>query len=75
MASEGQKQYETLVMDCYRKKLVSHDDIKRAHDVSIESLGKTKEAILVGLTSQYDLDLFREAQAKACEDEVRCEMK
>ena len=73
MASEEQKQYEALVMDGQRRKLTTSNNTAVAHqtqDPSCESLAKVKEAILVGLTSQYDLDLFREAQVKACEVEV-----
>ena len=31
---------------------------------------KSRELLLKEITSQYDLDLFREAQAKACEQIV-----
>ena len=74
MASEEQKQYEALVMDGQRRKLTTSNNnnavAQQSQDPSCESLAKVKEAILVGLTSQYDLDLFREAQVKACEVEV-----
>ena len=74
MASEEQKQYEALVMDGQRRKLTTSNNTAVAQQSqdssSCESLAKVKEAILVGLTSQYDLDLFREAQVKACEVEV-----
>ena len=74
MASEEQKQYEALVMDGQRRKLTTSNNTAVAQQIqdssSCESLAKVKEAILVGLTSQYDLDLFREAQVKACEVEV-----
>ena len=75
MASEEQKQYEALVMDGQRRKLTTSNNTNAvAQQIqdpsSCESLAKVKEAILVGLTSQYDLDLFREAQVKACEVEV-----
>lgn len=35
-----------------------------------EAHGKHREPFLDGISSSYDLNLFREAQSKACEDKV-----
>ena len=35
-----------------------------------EAHGKNREPMLDGISSDYDMKLFREAQARACEDKV-----
>ncbi|KAK2156819.1 hypothetical protein LSH36_204g04022 [Paralvinella palmiformis] len=44
------------------------DSVKKRHLSHSEENGTSREPLLDGLTSEYDLKLFREAQAKASED-------
>ena len=43
------------------------DDIREQHKKHQETYEKAREPLMNGLASHYDLKLFREAQARACE--------
>lgn len=43
------------------------EDLKADHRKHQETHGRTREPLLKGLASDFDLKMFREAQAKACE--------
>ena len=46
------------------------EEIREQHKIHKEKYEKAREPLLNGLASNYDLKLFREAQAKACEKAV-----
>lgn len=46
------------------------EDLRKQHNDHSDKYEKTREPMLIGLASEYDLDLFRTAQAKACEQIV-----
>jgi histone acetyltransferase MYST2 len=43
------------------------EDIKSEHRKFQDTYDRAREPLLQGLASEFDLKLFREAQAKACE--------
>ena len=47
------------------------DQLKENHNKHKDKYGREREPILNGLTSDIDLELFREAQAKACGEMVK----
>lgn len=46
------------------------EEIREQHKKHSEKYEKSREPLLNGLASKYDLKLFREAQARACEISV-----
>ena len=46
------------------------EEIREQHKLHKEKYEKAREPLLTGLASKYDLKLFREAQARACEKAV-----
>lgn len=52
------------------KKTEVTQETKDRHSEHREQHGMLREPLLTGLTSEFDLKLFREAQVQACEDLV-----
>lgn len=46
--------------------------VKEQHQQHREQYDMSREPLLTGLTSEFDLKLFREAQIQACEQLVSC---
>ena len=65
---QQQKKYNIKELRRARKELTQ--DQKEKHKNHREEFHKSREPMLNGLTSQYDLDLFREAQNRASEEMV-----
>lgn len=66
--TEEQKEKTQKVSEIRKKGNVSlSHELKSEHLAHREKHGRSREPLLKGLASHYDLRLFREAQARACE--------
>ncbi|XP_036359306.1 histone acetyltransferase KAT7-like [Octopus sinensis] len=66
--TEEQKEKAQKVIEMRKKGNVAlTHELKAEHLLHRTKNGRTREPLLKGLASQYDLQLFREAQARACE--------
>ena len=70
VATDEQKMAKKRVMDMRRKKPALTEDDKEEFVNHKAKYGQTREPLLANLTSDFDLNLFRQAQARACEDLV-----
>ncbi len=68
--TEEQKQYKQNIV-ARRKYSGMTEQMKEKYMEHRKQYENTREPILNGLTSKYDLELFRQAQARAIEDLVR----
>ena len=69
-ASREQKDYRNRVQSLRNRKPVITPEVKENLANHKRRYVKSREPLLKDITTQYDLDLFREAQAKACEQIV-----
>lgn len=67
--AQQQKRYQVQELRRQRKELT--EDVKVKSRQHREEFHKSREPLLNGITSQFDLDLFREAQMRASEEMVR----
>lgn len=66
-----QQRYHSKIKDFRSKFKPPRPDGKDSNSKEIQNLDKTRQPPLAGLTSDYDLKLFLEAQAAASEKIVR----
>ena len=69
-ASAEQKEYKKKVLVMRSCKPEITQEMKDAMAAHKKKFEKSREPLINGIASQYDMDLFREAQAKACEQLV-----
>ena len=67
MQSEEQKQKVEKVRLARQKKLELTPELREKHSKHRETYHMTRQPLLDGLASEYDMELFKEAQARACE--------
>ncbi|XP_054760219.2 histone acetyltransferase KAT7-like isoform X2 [Lytechinus pictus] len=67
---QSQKRYQVQEIRRQRKDL--SEDLKVKSRQHREEFHKSREPLLNGITSQFDLDLFREAQMRASEEMEKC---
>lgn len=66
-----QKQLKKKIAEERNRKMEMTQETKDKHAEHREQYGMLREPLLTGLTSEFDLKLFREAQIQACEELVR----
>ena len=66
-ASAEQKEYKKKVMAMRSCKPEITQEVKLAMASHKKKFQRSREPLINGIATQYDMDLFREAQAKACE--------
>ncbi|XP_054891103.1 histone acetyltransferase KAT7-like isoform X6 [Poeciliopsis prolifica] len=67
--TEGQQRYKDKVTELRRKRnSVLNKEQKEKYTEHRQSHGTSREPLLENITSDYDLELFRKAQARASED-------
>ena len=49
------------------KKTEISEDVKEQHHKHKKEFGNTRQPLINGLTTDYDYELFKEAQSRACE--------
>lgn len=69
--SESQRVKREIITKAREKKPEITEDVKEKHRKHKETYGSTRQPLISGLTSDYDYELFREAQSRACELLVR----
>ena len=70
VVTDESKQFREKITNKRKKKVEVSDDMKTKYNKHREDFGNSREPLLEGLTSDHDLDLFRQAQAMACEELV-----
>ncbi|RUS81606.1 hypothetical protein EGW08_010619 [Elysia chlorotica] len=65
--SESQKAKLEKVTKARSKKPEITEDVREKHRQHKQKHGNSRQPLITGLTSDYDYELFREAQARACE--------
>ena len=65
--SEEQKQKVDWMRVARQKKVEWTAELKEKHRAHRDTFQMTRQPLLEGLASDYDMDLFKEAQARACE--------
>lgn len=63
-----QKQLKKKIAEERNRKMEMTQETKDKHAEHREQYGMLREPLLTGLTSEFDLKLFREAQVQACEE-------
>ena len=67
MQSDEQKQKVEKVRLARQKKMELTPELREKHSKHRETYHMTRQPLLDGLASEYDMELFKEAQARACE--------
>ena len=67
MPSESQKAKLEKITKARSKKPEITEEVREEHRQHKQKYGNTRQPLITGLTSDYDYELFREAQARACE--------
>ncbi|BFY97606.1 hypothetical protein BsWGS_00648 [Bradybaena similaris] len=65
--SESQRVKREIITKVREKKPEITEEVKEKHRKHKETYGSTRQPLISGLTSDYDYELFREAQSRACE--------
>lgn len=65
--SESQKIKYEKITKARRKRPEVTEEVKEKHRKHKEQHGNTRQPLISGLTSEYDYELFKEAQSRACE--------
>jgi len=65
--SEEQKEKHEKYMKSRAKKTEISEDVKEQHHKHKKEFGNTRQPLINGLTTDYDYELFKEAQSRACE--------
>lgn len=65
--SDDQKQKLVKMRAARQKKLELTPELREKHSKHRETYQMTRQPLLDGLASDYDMELFKEAQARACE--------
>nr|XP_054760218.1 histone acetyltransferase KAT7-like isoform X1 [Lytechinus pictus] len=71
-SSRAQQQKRYQVQEIRRQRKDLSEDLKVKSRQHREEFHKSREPLLNGITSQFDLDLFREAQMRASEEMEKC---
>ncbi|XP_041471106.1 histone acetyltransferase KAT7-like isoform X2 [Lytechinus variegatus] len=71
-SSRAQQQKRYQVQELRRQRKDLSEDLKVKSRQHREEFHKSREPLLNGITSQFDLDLFREAQMRASEEMEKC---
>ena len=71
MQSDEQKEKVRLIREERKKFREVTEEVRENHRNHREKYERAREPLLQGLATQFDLKLFREAQARACEVLVR----
>ncbi|XP_077985031.1 histone acetyltransferase KAT7-like [Glandiceps talaboti] len=66
--SRHQQQKKYKIHDLRRQRRELSLEQKKENEIHRQQYAKTRQPLLKGLTSQYDLELFKEAQARAAEE-------
>ena len=70
IATDEQKLYKQKLIDKRKHNKITEEQ-KENYEKFRDQYENSRQPLLVGLTSDYDLQLFQQAQAKACEELVR----
>uniref|UniRef100_A0A0B7APH3 Histone acetyltransferase n=1 Tax=Arion vulgaris TaxID=1028688 RepID=A0A0B7APH3_9EUPU len=65
--SESQRAKREKLIKARAKKPEITEEVKEKHRKHKEMYGNTRQPLISGLTSDYDYELFKEAQSRACE--------
>ena len=65
--SDSQKAKLEKVTKARSKKPEITEEVREEHRQHKQKYGNSRQPLITGLTSDYDYELFREAQARACE--------
>jgi len=67
MLSEQQKVKHDRIVAARNQKPEVTEELKEEHKQHREAHGKTRQPLITGLATDYDYELFKEAQSRACE--------